>query len=127
MLGFFILVGTVVNNAILIVHQSLNHIRLEGMATGDAIREAASNRVRPIFMTVGTTVLGMLPLVLVPGAGSELYRGMGSVVIGGLVVSTIFTLFLTPALLSLTLSIRAAVVSLFHASRHTAQDPGSGD
>ena len=127
MLGFFILVGTVVNNAILIVHQSLNHIRLEGMAPGEAIRESASNRVRPIFMTVSTTVLGMLPLVLVPGAGSELYRGLGSVVIGGLVVSTIFTLFLIPALLSLTIDIRAAIVSLFHTLLQPARSSGGDD
>ncbi|MGH9603648.1 MAG: efflux RND transporter permease subunit, partial [Terriglobales bacterium] len=67
MLGFIILVGTVVNNAILIVHQSLNHMRDEGMAPRDAIREATGNRIRPIAMTVGTSVVGMLPLVLLPG------------------------------------------------------------
>ena len=109
MLGFIILVGTVVNNAILIVHQSLNHMRNEGMEPREAIRESVSNRVRPIFMSVATSVCGMLPLVLFPGAGSELYRGLGSVVVGGLVVSTVFTLFLVPALFSLTLDARAAV------------------
>jgi HAE1 family hydrophobic/amphiphilic exporter-1 len=109
MLGFIILIGTVVNNAILIVHQSLNHIRDDGMETEAAIREAASNRIRPIFMTVCTSVFGMLPLVLFPGAGSELYRGLGSVVVGGLVVSTIFTLVLVPSLFGLTLKIRAAL------------------
>src|SRR3972149_5067602 len=111
MLGFIILVGTVVNNAILIVHQSLNHMREEGLSPRDAIRESVSNRIRPIFMTVGTTVFGMLPLVLFPGAGSELYRGLGSVVVGGLVFSTIFTLFLVPALFSLTLDIRAVLAA----------------
>jgi len=124
MLGFFILVGTVVNNAILIVHQSLNHIRLEGMEPHAAIRESVSNRIRPIFMTVGTSVFGMLPLVLFPGAGSELYRGLGSVVVGGLIVSTVFTLFLVPALLSLTFDIRAALVSSFHALLHPARSGG---
>jgi len=109
MLGFIILIGTVVNNAILIVHQSLNHMREEGMEADRAIREAAGNRIRPIFMTVLTSVFGMLPLVLFPGAGSELYRGLGSVVVGGLVISTIFTLVLVPALFSLTLKIRAAL------------------
>ena len=127
MLGFFILVGTVVNNAILIVHQSLNHIRLEGMEPREAIRESVSNRIRPIFMTVGTSVFGMLPLVLFPGAGSELYRGLGSVVVGGLILSTVFTLLLVPALLSLTFDIRAAIVSLFHTLLHPAHEPGSGD
>jgi len=106
MLGFIILVGTVVNNAILIVHQSLNHMREEGMPHRDAIRESVRNRVRPIFMSVCTSVFGMLPLVLFPGAGSELYRGLGSVVVGGLVFSTVFTLFLVPALLSLAFDVR---------------------
>jgi HAE1 family hydrophobic/amphiphilic exporter-1 len=107
MLGFIILVGTVVNNAILIVHQSLNHMREEDMAPREAIREAVGNRIRPIFMSVATSVCGMLPLVLFPGAGSELYRGLGSVVVGGLVVSTLFTLFLVPALFSLALDAQA--------------------
>jgi HAE1 family hydrophobic/amphiphilic exporter-1 len=124
MLGFFILVGTVVDNAILIVHQCLNHIRNEGMEPHEAIKESAANRIRPIFMTVSTSVVGMLPLVIVPGAGSELYRGLGSVIVGGLVVSTLFTLLLIPALLSLTFDIRAALVSRFHALLHPARSSG---
>lgn len=107
MLGFIILVGTVVNNAILIVHQSLIHLRRDGMEIREAIADATRTRVRPIFMSVSTSVFGMLPLVLFPGAGSELYRGLGSVVVGGLVVSTVFTLFLIPAMLSLTLRLSA--------------------
>jgi len=107
MLGFIILVGTVVNNAILIVHQSLNHMRNDQMAPREAIREAVRNRIRPIFMSVSTSVCGMLPLVVSPGAGSELYRGLGSVVIGGLIVSTLFTLILVPSLFSLSLDARA--------------------
>ncbi len=108
MLGFIILVGTVVNNAILIVHQSLNHMREDGMESREAIREAVGNRIRPIFMSVSTSVFGMLPLVVFPGAGSELYRGLGSVVVGGLAVSTVFTLFLVPAIFSLMLDVRFA-------------------
>jgi HAE1 family hydrophobic/amphiphilic exporter-1 len=103
MLGFVMLIGTVVNNPILIVHQALNHIRIDGMTTEEAILESSHNRIRPIFMTTITTVLGLLPLVLFPGAGSELYRGLGSVVLGGLLVSTFFTLVLVPALFTLTL------------------------
>ena len=103
MLGFVILVGTVVNNAILIVHQSLNHMRLEGMEPAESILEAIRTRIRPIFMTTTTTVFGLAPLVLFPGAGSELYRGLGSVVLGGLLVSTVFTLVLVPTLFSLML------------------------
>ena len=101
MLGFVILVGTVVNNAILLVHQSLNLIRNEGMDLQPAILESIRTRIRPIFMTTLTTVFGLSPLVFFPGAGSELYRGIGSVVLGGLVVATIVTLFLVPTLFSL--------------------------
>jgi HAE1 family hydrophobic/amphiphilic exporter-1 len=111
MLGFIILVGTVVNNAILIVHQSLNHMRNDGLAPREAIRDAVSNRIRPIFMSVSTSVCGMLPLILFPGAGSELYRGLGSVVVGGLIVSTVFTLFLVPALFSLVLEARENITA----------------
>ena len=64
MLGFFILMGTVVNNSTLIVHQALNHMREEGMEAQASIREATRNRIRPIFMTIGSNVFGMLPLVL---------------------------------------------------------------
>jgi HAE1 family hydrophobic/amphiphilic exporter-1 len=100
MLGFIILAGTVVNSAILIVHKSLQQIRSNGLAPDAAILVAVQTRIRPIFLTVGTFSLAVLPLVLAPGAGTEVYRGLGAVVIGGLLVSTIFTLFLVPALLS---------------------------
>jgi len=103
LLGFVILIGIVVNNAILLVHQTLFHIRAEGMQPGDAILEATRNRLRPIFMSTLTSVFGMMPLVLFPGAGSELYRGLGSVVIGGLSLSAVLTLLLIPPLMSLVL------------------------
>ena len=106
MLGFVILIGTVVNNPILIVHQSLNHMREDGMSPSDAIVESVRTRIRPIFMTAVTTVLGLLPLVLFPGAGSELYRGLGAVLLGGLIVSTLLPLVLIPALFSLTMDAR---------------------
>jgi len=99
MLGFIILIGVVVNNAILIVHQSLNFIRNEGMEHREAVLAATRTRLRPIYMSAFTSVLGMLPLVVAPGPGSELYRGLGSVVLGGLAVSTIFTVLVIPALL----------------------------
>ena len=99
MLGFIILVGIVVNNAILIVHQSLNYINNENMEHKKAVLEATKTRIRPIYMSSLTSIFGMLPLVLVPGPGSEFYRGLGSVITGGLAFSTIFTIFVTPALL----------------------------
>lgn len=106
MLGFVILIGIVVNNAILIVHQALNNMRDEGMDSKQAILESVKTRIRPIFMSTTTSVFGMMPLVLFPGSGSELYRGLGSVVVGGLVVSTIFTLFLVPSVFSMVLDFR---------------------
>src|SRR5262245_21585743 len=96
MLGFIILVGTVVNNPILIVEQALVHIRDDGMFYRPAVLESVRTRIRPIFMTALIGFFGLLPLVISPGAGSELYQGLGSVLLGGLLVSTIFTLFLVP-------------------------------
>ena len=131
MLGFIILIGIVVNNAILIVHQSLNFMRGLGEGEGDdtgtlepreAIRAAVRTRIRPIFMTTTTSVFGMLPLVLMPGSGSELYRGLGSVVVGGLIVATMFTLIVVPLLFSLVLDARLA---LFRMLRMEAPDLGA--
>ena len=111
MLGFIMLVGTVVNNPILIVEQTLVHIREDGMSFSDAVIESVRTRIRPIFMTTMTTLFGLLPLVLFPGAGSELYRGLGAVLIGGLLVSAMFTLVLVPALFRLTLGAKLRVVA----------------
>jgi len=105
MMGFIILIGIVVNNAILLVHQTLYHIRNESMEVADAIKEATRNRVRPIFMSTLTSIFGMLPLVIFPGAGSELYRGLGSVVLGGLSLSAVLTLALVPPLMSFSVGL----------------------
>jgi len=99
MLGFVILIGVVVNNAILIVHQSLNNIRDHGMEHKQAVLEAVRTRLRPIYMSATTSIFGMMPLVVFPGPGSELYRGLGSVILGGLAMSTVFTVFVIPPLL----------------------------
>jgi HAE1 family hydrophobic/amphiphilic exporter-1 len=113
MLGFVILIGVVVNNAILVVHQALNFMKgaerpeslerefEQGLSLREAISESVKIRVRPIMMTTMTTLFGLLPLVISSGAGSELYRGIGSVVLGGLLVSTVFTLIVIPALFTL--------------------------
>lgn len=111
MIGFVILAGTVVNNSILIVHQALNFRRETGAPLAEALAESVRTRIRPIFMTVTTTVLGMLPLALSTGSGSELYRGLGAVVTGGLVVSTVFTLTITPAFMSLVEDGKRALVA----------------
>ena len=117
MLGFIILIGVVVNNAILVVHQALNFIDPTrrnlwksgesetegGMSARQAIAESVRSRVRPIMMSMLTTTFALLPLVLASGAGSELYRGIGSVVLGGLMLSTVFTILVVPALFSLVM------------------------
>ena len=105
MLGFVILIGIVVNNAILLVHQTLFHIREDGMNADEAIETATRNRIRPIFMSTLTSVFGMLPLVAFPGAGSELYRGLGSVVLGGLALSAVLTMAIVPPMMSITVGI----------------------
>lgn len=121
MLGFVILIGTVVNNPILIVHHSLELMRETGLGHREAILESVRTRIRPIFMTTTTTVLGLLPLVLFPGAGSELYRGLGSVVLGGLVVSTLFTLVLVPVLFSVALEMKQGLARLIWGKPHSIQ------
>lgn len=100
MLGFVIQAGVVVNNAILIVHQA-NNFAAEGMPRRAALYESARTRLRPIAMTVLTTVTGLIPLAMGGGAGSELYQGLAVVMLGGLIVSTVFSLFLVPVLMTL--------------------------
>ncbi len=99
MLGFVILIGIVVNNAILIVHQALNNLHYKSMGYREAVLESTRSRLRPIYMSATTSIFGMLPLVVFPGSGSELYRGLGSVILGGIAVSTIFTVFVIPSIL----------------------------
>jgi multidrug efflux pump subunit AcrB len=100
MIGFIILLGIVVNNAILLVEQTRQSEK-EGMSRDEAVREALRLRTRPIFMTTATTLMGMAPLIVAPGEGAQIYRGLATVIFGGMIASTAFTLLLTPALLRL--------------------------
>jgi multidrug efflux pump subunit AcrB len=100
MIGFVIMMGLVINNAILLVDQTRTGERA-GLARREAVVQAIQLRIRPIFCTTATSLVGMLPLAVVPGPGSVLYRGLGAVIVGGMTVSTIFTLLLLPALLRL--------------------------
>lgn len=100
MMGFFILLGLVINNAILLVDQTRQGER-RGLARRDAVDQALRMRLRPIFMSTLTSLLGMLPLLLFPGVGSAIYRGLAAAIVGGMSVSLIFTLLLIPALLRL--------------------------
>ncbi len=107
-MGFIILIGVVVNNAILVVDGALVRMR-SGMALADAVADAVRRRVRPITMSVLTSLAGLLPLVIFPGAGSELYRGVGAVVLGGLALSTLLTLYLVPAVFTTLWRVRLAL------------------
>jgi multidrug efflux pump subunit AcrB len=98
MIGFVILLGLVVNNAILLVYRARDGER-EGMSRRDAVESAVRLRLRPILMSTMTSIFGMLPLMLIPGSGTELYRGMAVVIVGGMLVSALFTLILLPSLL----------------------------
>ncbi len=98
MIGFVILLGLVVNNAILLVHQTRESER-RGASRSEAVEGALRTRLRPIFMSTLTSIFGMLPLLLMPGAGSVIYRGLAAVIVGGMCVSSVFTLVLLPCLL----------------------------
>ena len=100
MIGFIILLGLVVNNAILLVHQTRLG-QLQGLERSQAIEQSLKLRLRPIFMSTATSFFGMLPLLLIPGAGSVIYRGLAAVIVGGLAFSTLFTIVLLPCLLRL--------------------------
>ena len=100
MIGFIILLGLVVNNAILLVYQTRIG-EAEGLSRHDAVQQAVRLRLRPILMSTLTSLCGMLPLLIIPGAGAELYRGIAAVIVGGMSVSTIFTLIFLPSLLQM--------------------------
>ncbi|WP_395373428.1 efflux RND transporter permease subunit [Marinicella sp. W31] len=98
MLGFLILLGTVVNNPILIVDQTRRFLD-QGENIQNAVRHAVQKRLKPILMSTATTIFGLAPLVLIPGEGTELYRGVGVIVMCGIFVSTFLSLTFLPALL----------------------------
>ncbi len=98
MIGFIILLGLVVNNAILLVDQTRQSERA-GKTRTQAVAEAVSIRARPVYMSTLTSLFGMLPLMLMPGVGSEIYRGLAAVIVGGMLISAIFNLVLFPSLL----------------------------
>lgn len=102
MIGFIILLGLVVNNAILLVHQA-RAAEAAGQDREAAVTQAIRYRARPIFMSSLTSVFGMMPLMLIPGVGSEIYRGLAAVIVGGMLASAALTLLLLPALLRLDL------------------------
>lgn len=100
MIGFIILLGLVVNNAILLVDQT-RQAEKSGLSRRSAVAQAVRVRSRPVYMSTLTSLFGMLPLMVMPGVGSEIYRGLATVIVGGMAVSAIFTLVLFPCLLQL--------------------------
>ena len=102
MLGFLILIATVVNNPILVVDRAAYNMREHGMAAPRAVIEAVETRLRPIAMTTLTTIFGLAPLVFLPGEGTELYRGVGAIVLFGILGSAVVALTFLPALTNLT-------------------------
>jgi len=113
MLGFLILMGTVVNNPILIVDRAVRNVNERGMHATAAVMEAVEVRLRPIAMTTITTLAGLAPLVLIPGAGTELYRGVGAIVMFGILGAAVVTLTMLPALTITVLQLRDRVASRF--------------
>ncbi len=109
MIGFITLLGLVVNNAILLVHQTRVAER-EGLDRRSSVEQAIRRRLRPILMSTLTSIFGMLPLLLIPGPGSEVYRGLAAVIVGGMAVSTVFTLIFLPSLLRLGETVSAASI-----------------
>lgn len=99
-IGFVILLGLVVNNAILLVMQTRTGQR-NGLDKTEAVAQAVRMRARPIYMSTLTSIFGMLPLMLMPGVGSQIYRGLATVIVGGMIVSAVFTLILMPSVLRL--------------------------
>ncbi|MBS7458590.1 efflux RND transporter permease subunit [Coralloluteibacterium stylophorae] len=106
LLGFLVLLGIVVNNPILVVVETYRMIEEEAAAATDAVAAAVRTRLRPILMSTCTTLFGLAPLVLIPGAGTELYRGLGAIVLFGLACSTAVTLTFLPCLLVAALTLR---------------------
>lgn len=105
MLGFLILMGTVVNNPILIVHRAMENTRKNGLGVREAVQEAVSSRLRPIMMSTVTTICGLAPLVFLPGAGTELYRGVGAIVLFGILGAAVVSLTFLPALITVVFGV----------------------
>jgi multidrug efflux pump subunit AcrB len=110
MLGFLILLGTVVNNPILIVDQTRKNMQKKSMVVTQAVKQAVEKRLMPILMSTATTIVGLAPLVFIPGEGTELYRGVGIIVLGGILFSTVLTLTFLPALLVSVLKAEESII-----------------
>lgn len=97
MVGIAMLIGVVVNNAIIMIDY-INTLRKRGIELTEAVKTGAKRRLRPVLMTSGTTIIGLLPLAFSTGSGSALWKSLGISFVGGMVVSTFVTLLLIPTL-----------------------------
>jgi cobalt-zinc-cadmium resistance protein CzcA len=107
--GFIALFGVAVQNGIIMV-SNLNRMRKSGFELHDAIMKGATERLRPVLMTATVATLGMLPAAIHTGVGSDVQRGIATVVVGGLAIATVLTLFVLPA--------------LYHVIEHWAEERG---
>lgn len=119
MIGFIILLGLVVNNAILLVDQT-RRAEQQGLSRQDAVAQAIRIRARPVYMSTLTSLFGMLPLMLMPGVGAEIYRGLATVIVGGMGISAVFTLVFLPAWLRMGESTRNSAIQHDVATRDAA-------
>ncbi len=124
MVGFIILLGLVVNNAILLVSET-RHGQANGLALREAVEAAVRVRARPVYMSTLTSLFGMLPLMLMPGTGSDIYRGLATVIVGGMLFSSAFTLFLMPAMLRLVEGIHLPQLPGLRRQRNVLLEEGS--
>ncbi len=102
LLGIILLVGVVVNNSIILAEFVLARLK-EGMAIDEALRDAVATRFRPVMMTAFSTVAGMLPLALELAVGSERFSPIATVIVGGILASTLLTLVIVPVLMKATM------------------------
>ncbi len=125
LIGIIMLAGIVVNNAIVLVDY-INTLRQRGLSMREAILEAGPVRMRPIMMTALTTILGLLPLALGIGEGSEVQAPMAVVVIGGLLCATILTLYVVPILYSLFEGMKYRFMKILNKSESKVEVPPTG-
>lgn len=117
LLGFLVLLSAVINNPILIVTETYRRIEEGAGSTMEAVNEAVRSRLRPILMSSISTIFGLAPLVFIPGAGTELYRGLGAIVLSGIAISTVVALTFLPSLLVTAIDLRDKVGQLWRRVR----------
>jgi HAE1 family hydrophobic/amphiphilic exporter-1 len=123
-IAFLMLMGIVMKNGILLVDY-MNTLRARGRSLEEAVLEAGVTRLRPVLMTAGSTICGMMPLAYGSGDGSEWRNPMGVVCIGGLLASTLLTLLVVPIAYTLVDGVQRRIIDMIVAAwRTTTPEPG---